>query len=812
METFFKTNGDATSMTTNAPYIYVSKNLNDIIDADFLRNPFILADVESGSDKLNPNSLQIETPSFLATGFSQNGEVLFQEKTTATFQPSQGLYFDVVTAEQTNNKLDVFEFLIPPEATTVFHSHRQGVEFFYVLGGDPDNDDNPNVEDNDQVEFELNADLDGVFTADPNNPFSIQKDDEIEVNGIKLTTGSFVGLATGKIHTWSNTGKIPARIIALLTPSGIGEGFARVGAPAGLYDTSPEPHPILAANGTNNLVPTGVTLTQVEGLVPNDPQFYDFFKQVEVQPEVLDYLGFNAYPMTIEGVGSHTLYGVKADGSGAFQLSPPDEGPTGLVLGETAGSAVVGDNSPTLDDIVSAPLDPFLGTSYTKPFSLMRFGQNDGSFNPTPMAVNLFTVSAGQGKYSDVTDNYEVFGVLSGQLVFEFGENGNSHRQEVAEGDYIYIEPNNPFDFWASDQLSSSSANLIRFSGLNPTDPRLVVSTTEDDVFRLRGGDSSGKVNLKVTLAEYSSSFVNEIGAFAVDGDDGNIDGIAPGESGYTEAALARAKVLFSAISNSPQGFNQTDVSSLLEFNSGQRVRFFLINNSTLDAVSSGFTSKSEVLFSETYQDIEALTGDEFSLKWNDKSGNSNYKVKINATNESSFQGTTLQGSSAGEVLDFTSATTDVTAEFSIYREAAFNNFVGFYPILDAEGKIDTNNDGQADFSPGDAGYLQAAVNLYLRDIRLTVSNQGEATYQGNFTKGSIFAPFIIANGTPEAVLGNSTNIPAVYFPFLGANPGQADHIRLLGNNVFGFEDLPNGESDNDYNDVIVTVNISVNV
>ncbi|MBD2293145.1 DUF4114 domain-containing protein [Anabaena sphaerica FACHB-251] len=336
-----------------------------------------------------------------------------------------------------------------------------------------------------------------------------------------------------------------------------------------------------------------------------------------------------------------------------------------------------------------------------------------------------------------------------------------------------------------------------------------VTRINDKDIFTLKGG-SNGKVKLKVSMEERSSISVNEMAVFFVDGDDGNINGIAPGASGYTEAALARAKVIFSTIANLPTGFNNTDVSSLIEFDSGERVRFLLVNNSTLDAVSSGFTSKTEVFFSETYQEIDALTGGEFSLKWKDKSGNSNFKVKIKATSETSFQGTSLQGGFAGEILDFRSATTNVQAEFKVYREAAFNNFVGFYPILDAEGKIDINNDGQADFAPGDAGYLQAAVNLYLRDIRLTVSNQGQATYQGTFAKGSIFAPFIIANGTPEAVLGNSTNIPAVYFPFLGANPGQADHIRLLGNNIFGFEDLPNGQSDRDYNDVIVQINVNV--
>ncbi|TAF10137.1 MAG: DUF4114 domain-containing protein [Nostocales cyanobacterium] len=338
-----------------------------------------------------------------------------------------------------------------------------------------------------------------------------------------------------------------------------------------------------------------------------------------------------------------------------------------------------------------------------------------------------------------------------------------------------------------------------------------ITKENNQDIFTLKGG-SNGKVKLKVSFEEYSSNLVNEIAVFSVDDDHGNINGIAPGASGYTEAALARAKVIFSSIANLPNGFQNNGLSSLLEFDSSQRVRFLLVNNSTLDAVASGFTSKTEVLFSETYQEIATLTGGEFSLKWKDKSANSNFQVKIKATSETSFLGTSLQGGFAGEILDFKSATTDIKAEFKVYREAAFNNFVGFYPILDAEGKIDINKDGQADFAPGDAGYLQAAVNLYLRDIRLTVSNQGAATYQGTFAKGSLFAPFIIANGTVEAVLGNSTNIPDVYFPFLGANPGQADHIRLLGNNIFGFEDLRNGSSDNDYNDMIVQVNLSVNI
>ncbi|WP_366828870.1 DUF4114 domain-containing protein [Nostoc sp. NMS2] len=65
-------------------------------------------------------------------------------------------------------------------------------------------------------------------------------------------------------------------------------------------------------------------------------------------------------------------------------------------------------------------------------------------------------------------------------------------------------------------------------------------------------------------------------------------------------------------------------------------------------------------------------------------------------------------------------------------------------------------------------------------------------------------------DGKPDAILNSNVN-KNVYFAFLGANSDRLDHIRLLGNNTFGFEDLANG-GDKDYNDVIVQVNLSVNI
>ncbi|MEH1889298.1 MAG: DUF4114 domain-containing protein [Nostoc sp.] len=56
----------------------------------------------------------------------------------------------------------------------------------------------------------------------------------------------------------------------------------------------------------------------------------------------------------------------------------------------------------------------------------------------------------------------------------------------------------------------------------------------------------------------------------------------------------------------------------------------------------------------------------------------------------------------------------------------------------------------------------------------------------------------------------NTNNHPKVYFAFLGANSDQVDQIRLLKNNPFGFEDLPN-RGDKDYKNVIMQGNLSVN-
>jgi hypothetical protein len=186
--------------------------------------------------------------------------------------------------------------------------------------------------------------------------------------------------------------------------------------------------------------------------------------------------------------------------------------------------------------------------------------------------------------------------------------------------------------------------------------------------------------------------------------------------------------------------------------------------------------------------------------------------VETQGSQETIPQGSQLEGNAQSEVLDLRKLKGTVNIEASLYREAGYNNTVGFYAV-DLDGKVVDPLTGLAvtDSPTKDNAqdYLQKALQ-YRTNIALSVENQATVTQVTQLQGGLLYAPFLIQDGS-FLLLGDDdlSNDPQVFFPYLGVNSDKVDHLRLLGNNVFGFEDLTGG-GDLDYNDVIVKVNILV--
>ncbi len=193
----------------------------------------------------------------------------------------------------------------------------------------------------------------------------------------------------------------------------------------------------------------------------------------------------------------------------------------------------------------------------------------------------------------------------------------------------------------------------------------------------------------------------------------------------------------------------------------------------------------------------------------------------------------------AFEILNFDNPEPVLAEDIAEQTDADFDNIVGFYQVTDLDGGIDTDGDGIADILPNaDGSYAEAAIealidpdDFVLRggSVENTTAEEFAAAVADDTIDiinagGDFFAPVLLANGgalgfggffAQEAGEDSTFNNAAefvedvvAYFSFVGANPDGEAHIQALGNNTFGFEDLPGnlGVSDQDFNDLVFNV------
>ena len=103
--------------------------------------------------------------------------------------------------------------------------------------------------------------------------------------------------------------------------------------------------------------------------------------------------------------------------------------------------------------------------------------------------------------------------------------------------------------------------------------------------------------------------------------------------------------------------------------------------------------------------------------------------------------------------------------------------------------------------APGSDAYLAAALR------KAVVSGKKGDIPTVQVDGGTILAPFLVANGSVQSFLANPKSIQVYLGNIAGRSADGFDHVRLLGDNKFAFEDVLSG-GDRDYNDSIVKASI----
>ena len=138
--------------------------------------------------------------------------------------------------------------------------------------------------------------------------------------------------------------------------------------------------------------------------------------------------------------------------------------------------------------------------------------------------------------------------------------------------------------------------------------------------------------------------------------------------------------------------------------------------------------------------------------------------------------------------------------------ESAFHDEVGYFLVDDLQGHIGA-------LAPGDAGYVQAAMNSH--HVLLTPDQAAGANATVSLQGGQILAFYLIQNDTSanfiaKNITNSKTGAPVAFFSLGAANPDGVNHVQAVGDATqgrvtYGWEDLTGG-GDRDYNDRVVTI------
>lgn len=295
----------------------------------------------------------------------------------------------------------------------------------------------------------------------------------------------------------------------------------------------------------------------------------------------------------------------------------------------------------------------------------------------------------------------------------------------------------------------------------------------------------------------------SELGLIPVDDDTGRIGSLLPNDPGYAEAALSRKIAIF----QNSTGSNLNALTPAIAKNSFLSPELLVQSesqsNGSFQQMALNGNQHYAFYLSEAGQTSLSFNNPSFALE---HEGRGFFDVD--------WDGLTME---MGTPLMITPGTVNQRVEvtFDLARGGAFNNTIALFKVDTLTGQLDLNGDGTMDLAPGDENYVIEALNrsqdaltgfvVPRVDSIFTVTTKTTTLFGGQ-TYGMV----LVTNGTIDDFLQNNpTNgldgsIHAL-FSFEKGNADGISHVRRLGNNLWGFEDLLGG-GDRDYNDMVLQV------
>jgi hypothetical protein len=259
---------------------------------------------------------------------------------------------------------------------------------------------------------------------------------------------------------------------------------------------------------------------------------------------------------------------------------------------------------------------------------------------------------------------------------------------------------------------------------------------------------------------------------------------------------IERIQLLGGTLENSdtPSLGSNVSLSRELQFTTGDRLVFLELSDLTIGDIADRSTTLDQLANRIGTLEVSTSSDGAMATLQSQRSGLA-LQLALKEE-EASLAGFVARKQHQSAVLDLTGlGSAEVAGVLELAREANYNSQVSFYRVLNASGAVADPVTGQP-IMPGQPGYEAAARGNQVSDLsRLAASDNSTTSRSVTVSDSFMLAPLADVEAGPTR---------HTFFAFNEANADGLQHFQVLGDNVFGLEDLY-GRGDGDFDDLIVS-------